>query len=88
MKRANAKGAFEDLRTNEVLVAFVGFRLRHVAYPAEVELPRFPAKAILCGEAFADWRTAHAHANVIARAQVTGGYRRHQDVLTVSGASD
>ena len=88
MKRANAKGAFEDFCTNEALTAFVGFRLGDVAYLSEVELPRFPAKAILCGEAFADWRTGHAHANVIARAQVTGGYRRHQDVLTVSGASD
>jgi hypothetical protein len=88
MKRANAKGAIENLCTNEVLSAFVGFRLRHVAYPAEVELPRFPAEAILCGEAFADWRTGRAHANVIARAQVAGWCRRHQDVLTVSGASD
>jgi hypothetical protein len=88
MKRANAKGAFEDLRTNEVFFALVGFRLRHVPYPAEVELPRFPAKAILCGEALADWRTGHAHANVISRAQVAGWYPRQQDVLTVSGASD
>jgi hypothetical protein len=88
MKRANVKGTFEDFCTHEVFVASAGFRLRHVAYPAEVELPRFPAEAILCGEAFADWRTGRAHANVIARAQVAGWYRRHQDVLIVSGASD
>jgi hypothetical protein len=88
MKRAQAKGAFEDICTNVVLVAFVGFRLRHVAYPTEVQLPRFPAKAILRGQALANWQAGHAHANVIARAQVAGGYRRHQDVFTVSGASD
>jgi hypothetical protein len=88
MKRANAKGAFEDLRTNEVLFALVGFRLRHVPYPAEVELPRFSAKAILCGETLADWRTGRAHANIVARAQVSGGHLRQQDVLTVSSATD
>jgi hypothetical protein len=55
MERANAKGAFEDFRTNEVLTPFVGFRLRHIAYPAEVELPRFPVQAILRGQVLMDW---------------------------------
>jgi hypothetical protein len=49
MKRANAKGAFEDFGTNEELTALVGFRLRDVANSAEVELPRLPARAILRG---------------------------------------
>jgi hypothetical protein len=31
MERANAKAAFQDFRTNEVLTPFVGFRLRHIA---------------------------------------------------------
>jgi hypothetical protein len=62
MERANAKGAFEDFRTNEVLTPFVGFRLRHIAYPAEVELPRFPAQAILHGKVLMDWRTEHGDA--------------------------
>jgi hypothetical protein len=88
VKRANAKGTLEAFRTHEVLVAFVGFRLRHVAYPAEIELPRFPVKAILRRQALADWRTGRAHANVITRAQVAGWYPRQQDVLTVSSASD
>jgi len=57
MERANAKGAFEDFRANEVLIAFVGFRLRHIAYPAEIELPRFPVQAILGGQVLIDWRT-------------------------------
>ena len=87
MERANAKGAFEDFGTNEELTAFVGFRLRHAAYSAEVELPSLSAKAILRGQALADWRTRRAHANVIARAQIAGWHARHEDVLTVSGAS-
>jgi hypothetical protein len=62
MERANAKGAIEDFRANEVLTPFVGFRLRHVAYPAEVELPRFPAQAILRGQVLMDWRTEHGDA--------------------------
>jgi hypothetical protein len=62
MERANAKGAFEDFRTNKVLIAFVGFRLRHIAYPAEVELPRLPAQAILRGQVLMDWRTEHGDA--------------------------
>jgi hypothetical protein len=87
MKRADAMGAFEDFGTNEELTALVGFRLRHVAYSAEVELPSLPVKAILRGQALADWRTRRAHANVIARTQIAGWHARHEDVLTVSGAS-
>jgi hypothetical protein len=62
MKRANAKGAFEDFCTDEALAPFVGFRLGHVAYLSEVELPRFPAKAILRSQALANWRTGSAYA--------------------------
>jgi hypothetical protein len=62
MERANAKGAFEDFRTNEVLTPFVGFRLRHVAYQAEVELPRLPPQVILRGQVLMDWRTEHGDA--------------------------
>jgi hypothetical protein len=62
MERANAKGAFEDFRTNEVLTPFVGLRLRHIAYPTEVELPRLPAQAILRGQVLMDWRTEHGDA--------------------------
>jgi len=46
----------------EVLTPFVGFRLRHIAYPAEVELPRLPAQAILRGQVLMDWRTEHGDA--------------------------
>jgi hypothetical protein len=87
MKRSDAKGAFEDFGTNEELTAFVGFRLRHVAYSAEVELPSFPVKATLRSQALADWSTRRAHANVIARPQIAGWHARHEDVVTVSGAS-
>ena len=72
MKRADGKGAFEDFGTNEELTALVGFRLRHVAYSAEVELPHVPAKAILRGQALADWRIRHADTNIIARTQIAG----------------
>jgi hypothetical protein len=88
MKRANAKGAFEDFCTNEILIALVAFRLRDVAYPAEVKLPRFPVKAILSSQALADRRTRRADAYVVTRAQIAGRYPRHQNVVTVSGASD
>jgi hypothetical protein len=62
MERANAKGAFEDFRTNEVLTPFVGLRLRHIAYPTEVELPRLPAQVILRGQVLMYWRTEHGDA--------------------------
>jgi hypothetical protein len=88
MKRANAKGAVEDFCAHEILVALVGPRLRYAADPAEVELPCFPAKAILRCQALTDWRTGRAQANVITRAQVAGCYPRHQDILAVSDASD
>jgi hypothetical protein len=88
MKRANAEGAFEDFCANEILIALVALRLRDVAYPSEVELPRFPAKAILSGQALADWRTERADTYVVTRPQIAGGYPWHQNVVTVSGTSD
>ena len=39
-------------------------------------------------QALADWRTGRAHAYVVARAQIAGRYRRHQDIFTVSHALD
>ena len=88
MECTNAKGAFEHFCADEVLISLVGFRLRHIAYAAEVELSGFPAKTILRGQVFMDWRTERADAYVITRAQITGRYPWHHDVVTVSGASD
>jgi hypothetical protein len=76
MKGADAKCAFENCGTNEVLTAFVGLRLRHEAYLSVVELPDFSAEAILRGQALADWRLEDARGNVVAQAQVAGRYPR------------
>src|ERR1700735_4297991 len=54
---ANGEDAFEDFCANKIFIALVALGLRHVAYPAEVKLPRFPVKAILSSQALADRRT-------------------------------
>ena len=88
MEPANAEAAFGDSRAHEVLVSFVGFRLRRITYTAEIQLAYFPAKAILRGQILTDWRTGAADVYVIARAQMVGEHAWCHDIPAAGGASD